>query len=250
MYFKFCRYYKADEKAPGKAETNLTGERNDLSVELKEKPDSQILNVRVYRIVCFILSIICLALLLGIIILYVKYPTVSLVCPEQEKYVPGQAVGKESPLVCSLQQCKAKYPQFKIKEPKCQVCDEGWQGFENVCYYLSQERLNWEDSQKYCQATGGDLAVITNDRVQDFLTQKGNLLYWIGLRYTAQQWTWVTSAVLGKSYWSRDVQGGECGLLVGQYPANHSWTASPCSYVSAYICQTKPKLTLLPAAQG
>lgn len=48
----------------------------------------------------------------------------------------------------------------------CSDCGKGWLRFENTCYFMSQNRLNWQLSREECQRKGGDLAVITNQRVQ------------------------------------------------------------------------------------
>ncbi|XP_062321873.1 natural killer cells antigen CD94 isoform X1 [Osmerus eperlanus] len=220
----------------------------------KDKADLQIHGkVRVYRALCFLLSLICLVLLFVVIILCVKFPTEALVCPEREREGTEETVVKveetrQSPPMCSLQKCKAQHPQFGTPSSPCQPCAEGWLLFEDSCFFLSRERQSWEDSRKYCSARGGDLAVITNDRVQNFLTKEGNLLYWIGLRYKAEQWTWVTSAALTKSYWGGRAPVGDCGLLLGNKSTNQSWNASPCFYSSAYICQTQKRHFPLPAA--
>lgn len=61
-----------------------------------------------------------------------------------------------SPLVCVC----------VCAERLCSNCAKGWLKFENTCYFLSQNRLTWQKSREECQRKGGDLAVITNERVQ------------------------------------------------------------------------------------
>lgn len=116
---------------------------------------------------------------------------------------------------------------------RCQQCPVGWLTFDQQCFYLSTTRLNWDDSQKNCSASGGSLAVIETKKIQvdvmrlsaaalrcdlkdtdnkmpyhrwwshwcselqDFLTKKGNLPYWIGLKQNnAKKWTWYDNTTL------------------------------------------------------
>ncbi len=111
-------------------------------------------------------------------------------------------------------------------EHLCRDCGRGWLRFENTCYFLSKNRLTWQESRKECQRKGGDLAVITNERVQVsksintvklkltevisilmlfnyisflqmYLSKKGNLHYWIGLNHLGEnEWTWINNTVL------------------------------------------------------
>ncbi len=57
-------------------------------------------------------------------------------------------------------------PKCVCAERLCSDCGKGWLRFENTCYFLSQNRLTWQQSRQECQRKGGDLAVITNERVQ------------------------------------------------------------------------------------
>uniref|UniRef100_A0A8C1UPX4 C-type lectin domain-containing protein n=1 Tax=Cyprinus carpio TaxID=7962 RepID=A0A8C1UPX4_CYPCA len=75
-------------------------------------------------------------------------------------------------------------------EHLCTECGKGWLRFENTCYFLSQNRFTWQQSRQECQRLGGDLAVITNERV------KGSLHYWIGLNHLGtNEWTWINNTV-------------------------------------------------------
>lgn len=38
--------------------------------------------------------------------------------------------------------------------------------FKNSCYFMSKERLNWQQSREVCQKKSGDLVVIINEHVQ------------------------------------------------------------------------------------
>ncbi|XP_071029208.1 CD209 antigen-like protein E isoform X2 [Oncorhynchus clarkii lewisi] len=217
----------------------------------KDRPDLQVLgNVGLYRAVCLLLSVICLVLLIIIIILCVKFPSQPQVCHGTEKGIEAKEKGSvtekgidakeerfQSTEVCSLQTCQAQYFQQQSQVPACHMCDEGWLHFESSCYFLSRDRMNWDESRDECKKRGADLAVITNKTVQTFLTKKGNLMYWIGLRQRTRNWVWVNNTALGQSYWSGSNRQGDCGLLTGRDPPERSWSSTSCDQYSFYICQ-------------
>ncbi|XP_070293393.1 CD209 antigen-like protein E [Salvelinus sp. IW2-2015] len=221
MYIKFCRIAGSGGNAKLPHEANAT-----FSVEVKEQQgkDLQVLgNVGLYRAVCLLLSVICLVLLLVIIILCVKFPFQPQVCHGTEKGIEAKEKGE-----CVLK---------KGLIPACHMCDEGWLHFESSCYFLSRDRMNWDESRDECKKRGADLAIITNKPVQTFLTKKGNLMYWIGLRQRTRNWVWVNNTALGQSYWSGSNRQGDCGLLTGKEPPERSWSSASCDQYSFYICQ-------------
>ncbi|KAL0985133.1 hypothetical protein UPYG_G00153290 [Umbra pygmaea] len=249
MYIKFCRYVGSGGHAKLPAEANTK-----LSVELKDKEEQDLKaqgNIGVYRFVCFLLSIICVILLMVITALCVKLQSQSLVCPGTDKSIEVEekvsevkdewSVGAEErppfSKMCSLQKCQATYSQQLSQLFGCNRCENGWQYFENSCYFLSEIRMQWNESRDSCQKRGGELAVITNKRVQTFLTEKGNLMYWIGLRQRNGSWVWVNNTTLGQSYWSETDRHHECGLLVGKDLPEKSWKSSACEIFMFYICQ-------------
>ncbi|XP_071029200.1 CD209 antigen-like protein A isoform X1 [Oncorhynchus clarkii lewisi] len=255
IYAEASRGQPCAKDRPGSGGTaKLPDEANTkLSVEVKEQQDKdlQVLgNVGLYRAVCLLLSVICLVLLIIIIILCVKFPSQPQVCHGTEKGIEAKEKGSvtekgidakeerfQSTEVCSLQTCQAQYFQQQSQVPACHMCDEGWLHFESSCYFLSRDRMNWDESRDECKKRGADLAVITNKTVQTFLTKKGNLMYWIGLRQRTRNWVWVNNTALGQSYWSGSNRQGDCGLLTGRDPPERSWSSTSCDQYSFYICQ-------------
>ncbi|XP_038832584.1 C-type lectin domain family 10 member A-like isoform X1 [Salvelinus namaycush] len=154
-----------------------------------------------------------------------------------EKGIEAKEERFQSTEVCSLKTCQAQYFQQQSQVPACHMCDEGWLHFESSCYFLSRDRMNWDESRDECKKRGADLAIITNKTVQTFLTKKGNLMYWIGLRQRTRNWVWVNNTALGQSYWSGSNRQGDCGLLTGRDPPERSWSSSSCDQYSFYICQ-------------
>ncbi|XP_031708674.1 C-type lectin domain family 4 member E isoform X1 [Anarrhichthys ocellatus] len=196
-------------------------------------------NTRVYRAACLFLTIICLVLLLVIIILSMKLQTGSTVCPERAETT---AVDRGGARNCSYEECLDLFPSTQAQDPSllphlgCRQCADGWLTFGRSCFYLSTFRLSWDESQRNCTARGGALAVVTSRKVQNFLTEKSKMIYWIGLREKGATWTWVDNTVLQESYWAEVPLEGDCGILTkDKSPEN--WIKTPCNSVSYFICQ-------------
>ncbi|KAG7469331.1 hypothetical protein MATL_G00127740 [Megalops atlanticus] len=228
MYIKFCRTYE-------------NGDGNTKWPDQSKKLQGTDLcrRIQVYRGLSMILSILALILLAAVIILSVKLQTRA-VCLEKETVI--QDLKALPPQTCSAAKCRAMYPEKQTKVRACTACDPDWLQFEGSCFYLSREYRTWSDSREECRQKAGDLAVADNEGVQEFLTTKGNLMYWIGLSWDRTKgWVWVNNATVGKSYWSHSVQLGDCGFLTGRDDYRSSWSQSPCTYNAAYICQKEAK---------
>ncbi|XP_072250165.1 C-type lectin domain family 4 member E isoform X2 [Leuresthes tenuis] len=231
MYIKFCRSYVEDKK-------DEVGEKlaSDLSVELDgEKGKQTEGNERLYRAACLLLSVICLILLFVIITLSVKLQTGSPVCSEKEETTPAD---KQIPSpTCSPEQCQDLFPNIHSERISCQQCTKGWLTYGQSCYFLSTFRLPWAESQQNCTTRGGSLAVINSWNVQNFLTRKGNLKYWIGLRERDAAWNWVNNKKLRESYWAEHPNNGDCALLSTDDQPQKNWDRAPCQAATYFICQ-------------
>ncbi|XP_073341467.1 C-type lectin domain family 4 member E isoform X2 [Pagrus major] len=227
MYIKFCRSYGEDKK--DEAGENLSP-GSKLSVKLegeKDKPAEG--NTRLYRAMCIFLTLLCLILLLVVIVLSLKLQTGSTVCP--------QAVGD----TCNYERCQTFFPSVPPHHPapdrRCQQCADGWLTFGRSCFFLSTFRLNWDESQRNCSASGGSLAVISSQSLQNFLTKEGKLQYWIGLRQNSSTWTWVNNTALQQSFWTGARSRGDCGVLSSGSPPEKNWVTAPCHTYTYFICQ-------------
>lgn len=228
MYVKFCNFGTyADEKALAASKQQASPANADIYRK-----------VILYRRLSAVLLLLCVLLLAVLLALAVKLSEAKAnkECPTS--IVDVERTGAE---VCTRQLCEAIYPRELVQEQNGQACSEcgrGWLKFEDSCYILSQTRLNWLESREHCKTLGGDLVVISNERVQRFLTQKGLMMYWIGLRRSEpQQWTWIDNTLLTNSYWSDNLQQGDCVFLNGGSKPRKNWYSNPCSAVSQYICQ-------------
>ncbi|XP_059195223.1 early activation antigen CD69 [Centropristis striata] len=237
MYIKFWRSYGEDKKDEANGKLS-----SDLSVELEGEKGKQSEvntfsgkqtegNIRLYRAVCLFLTIICLILLLVVIVLSTK------LCTEREETAPAER--KPSPFAptCSQEECQALFPNIQPQHLGCRQCANGWLTFGTSCFYLSTFRLSWDESQRNCSSRGGALAVVSNKRVQSFLTTKGKMQYWIGLRQKGAKWSWVNNAVLQESFWADPTSEGNCGVLDTESPPEKNWDRASCELSSYFICQ-------------
>ncbi|XP_026173335.1 early activation antigen CD69 isoform X3 [Mastacembelus armatus] len=235
MYIRFCRIYGEDKKDEAKETLS-----SKLSVELEgEKGKQAEGNVRLYRVGCFFLTLLCLILLLVVIVLGVKLQTGFTVCPDRLKTAtaaPGRHIPSITP-ACSYEQCQAHFDNIQPRHFGCRQCADGWLTFGRSCFYLSTFRLSWEESQKNCSSRGGSLAVITSQKVQNFLTKMGKVKYWIGLRNKGASWTWVNNTALQESFWAEELSPGDCGILCGKSPPEKNWITASCESYSYFICQ-------------
>ncbi|KAM9723982.1 killer cell lectin-like receptor subfamily B member 1A isoform 1-T1 [Menidia menidia] len=191
-------------------------------------------NARLYRAACLLLTVICVVLLLIIIALSVKLQTGSAVCSkDEETKTTGRLI---PPPTCSPEQCQDLFPDIHSKRPGCQQCAKGWLTYGRSCYFLSTFRLTWTESQQNCSSRGGSLAVISNQNIQNFLTRKGNMKYWIGLRHTGAAWTWVNNNALQDSYWLEHPRS-DCAYLDTDQPPEENWRTAACQAATYFVCQ-------------
>ncbi|XP_027003715.2 CD209 antigen-like protein 2 [Tachysurus fulvidraco] len=213
MYIKFSNFGPyADVKVP--ADSN-----DELITDVYRR-------VRLYKRISAVFIIFSLFLLAVVLSLAMK---LNMKCPEIAE--PN----------CEL--CQTKCPPLKgIRESQCSECEEEWEMFENSCYFFSDERRKWQESRDVCQKLGGDLVVIDNERVQKFLTEDRNIMYWIGFHYSEdQKWMWINNGTTTRSFWSNgqpkpDVQGS-CALLNGGPSDLNNWLSNSCNVISQYICK-------------
>ncbi|XP_037532168.1 early activation antigen CD69 [Nematolebias whitei] len=206
MYIKFCRWDvedKKDENLSAKLSVELEGE-NGKWTEGKE---------RLYRFGCLLLTVLCFLLLLVVVFLSMKLQSGSPSCPTQ--------------------MCQKMQNNYL----NSQQCSKGWIPFGKSCFFLSTTRLTWDESQKNCSSSGGSLAVVTTRSVQNFLTDYGNVKYWIGLRHDNNAWNWVDNKQLEQSFWAKSTQNGDCALLSSEDPVETNWDRASCWAATYFICQ-------------
>ncbi|CAL8257466.1 unnamed protein product [Boreogadus saida] len=204
---------------------------------------------------CIVLGVICLAELIIIFILNGKTAPTP-VCPGPRlQRGPVDSWSLRSPCFKNTNTPTAKFSETGTESgttagpssspdvsedvrqaPDSDRCpDDSWVFFEESCFYRSKERKSWDQGRIFCQRLTGDLAVISNKRIQNSLAQQ--VPHWIGLQYKTS-WKWVDNRTPYKG--SNLPTGTEelCALLASKPPGEQANFQSARCPVSAYfICQ-------------
>uniref|UniRef100_A0A673GTQ3 C-type lectin domain family 4 member E-like n=1 Tax=Sinocyclocheilus rhinocerous TaxID=307959 RepID=A0A673GTQ3_9TELE len=164
-----------------------------------------------------------------------------------------QAVKKEKSelekerLACICATPAAQTTQVPTKSP----CPEDWKHFNGSCYYVSEYRRSWSDSQAYCKRQGGHLAIILTAEEQTFIW---NLLprgywnaYWFGIsdEKVEEDWYWVDGTKLVGGFWEDGEPNNhineDCGYMIKtdvlSRVAIKSWYDAPCYMSLPWICE-------------
>ncbi|KFQ28681.1 C-type lectin domain family 4 member D, partial [Mesitornis unicolor] len=102
-------------------------------------------------------------------------------------------------------------------------CPNGWKRLQGKCYYLSDDKMSWAESEQNCTGMGSHLAVINSKAEQEFLFNLAKGLfanayetkYYIGLTASKNgQWQWVDETPYEKAatFW----KPGEPNLLFAE----------------------------------
>ncbi|KAM9712648.1 macrophage mannose receptor 1 isoform 1-T1 [Menidia menidia] len=135
-------------------------------------------------------------------------------------------------------------------------CAPGWLGFHGKCYkFISEEgKLDWKEARTRCHNEGGNLASVTSEKEQSFLTMQ--MLYysedfWIGMNDVNWEMHFVWTDGRGVSYtnWAKGqpTSGREsyltneefdCVVMEGSTTAQKGqWKVEDCSSKSGFICK-------------
>ncbi|XP_063148871.1 C-type lectin domain family 2 member D-like [Candoia aspera] len=144
-------------------------------------------------------------------------------------------------LVVMHHNLKVKIDECKLhlaaSEHRRRPCPPDWVGYQNKCYYCSNEEGNWTAAQDFCTLYNASLAVIGKEEMKFVLRYKGSAPHWIGLKLdTNQSWKWIngkdsTLEVRGK--------GGACAFLNDDATAS----SSRCRTAHHWICSKPDELT-------
>uniref|UniRef100_A0A8C2GGZ1 Zgc:174904 n=1 Tax=Cyprinus carpio TaxID=7962 RepID=A0A8C2GGZ1_CYPCA len=135
--------------------------------------------------------------------------------------------------------------------PTKSPCPEDWKHFDGSCYYVSEYRRSWSDSQTYCKRQGGHLAIILTAEEQTFIW---NLLprgywnaYWFGIsdEKVEDDWYWVDGTKLVGGFWEDGEPNNhineDCGYMIKtdvlSRVAIKSWYDAPCHMSLPWICE-------------
>ncbi|XP_074873379.1 C-type lectin domain family 2 member A-like isoform X3 [Carettochelys insculpta] len=140
----------------------------------------------------------------------------------------------------------AKPPSAAPGPPAVPCCPDSWIGYQQKCYYFSEEEGNWTYSRNHCSALGASLAGI--DTLQDLaflLRHKGTCDHWVGLRREWNQpWKWANGTEF--DHWFAIRGGGDCAYLNDKDRVRSSRCYSErrwvCSKPAGYTMGTDPAL--------
>uniref|UniRef100_A0A8C4Y7I4 C-type lectin domain-containing protein n=1 Tax=Gopherus evgoodei TaxID=1825980 RepID=A0A8C4Y7I4_9SAUR len=94
--------------------------------------------------------------------------------------------------------CSVDLFLYSVEHARCEYCPFGWVLHERKCYYFSEKKKTWSDSEKYCGSQTASLAVIDSEeeKVRKQLVHTSNGVNWPGFTKENNRWIWVTEDVL------------------------------------------------------
>ncbi|XP_041867741.1 hepatic lectin-like [Melanotaenia boesemani] len=139
-------------------------------------------------------------------------------------------------------------------------CPANWHLFDNSCYLISEDGMNWHQSKEHCQNQEGHLAIILTPEEQTFLWDllpRGHWnSFWFGITdgETEDVWKWVDGSPVVGGFWEVGEPNNhineDCGYIVKtevlERVAIRSWYDAPCSMYLPFICEKKVDLAAGP----
>ncbi|KAK9527130.1 hypothetical protein VZT92_015788 [Zoarces viviparus] len=208
---------------------------------------------RPLRVAAYCLGLLCLLLITGIILLSIRYNSVTLE-KDQLSNDYSRLQGKVSDISFKHSELQSSYQtlsenhsqlqeEVKTLEGKIEKkwCPEGWRRFGCSCYFKSNERKTWQGSRDDCQQKGADLVVINNKEEHTFVLEMNmDGDSWIGLqarkmwnhtRYSWQwEWEWVDRSPQTDTFWAtglpdydRNNEAATCCNQQGQWTESNSY---------------------------
>ncbi|XP_051576549.1 CD209 antigen-like protein E isoform X1 [Myxocyprinus asiaticus] len=139
---------------------------------------------------------------------------------------------------------------------QCRPCPETWMHMEGMCYFFSEDKLDWEHSKESCASMGGHLTILhsyeQHHTLESVARQRGGPDYhfWIGLSDTETEgvWKWVDNTVVNRTFWnewhkepnnhqSGGIHGEDCAVLDSH---SKTWFDVPCDFNYKRICEMDP----------
>ncbi|XP_062051190.1 C-type lectin domain family 12 member A [Lepus europaeus] len=156
---------------------------------------------RVWRQTTWTLSLLCLLLLVGLVVLGIMfYLTLKI---EMGKLNKLQNIEEELQRNVSVQLLNNRNSSEKIRslsialqnvatqlcrelcrkdpEHKCKPCPESWIWHKDRCYLLSDYYLTWQESDMFCSAQNASLLTMRSESELEFIKSKNLFDYWLGL---------------------------------------------------------------------
>ncbi|XP_030605576.1 C-type lectin domain family 4 member E-like [Archocentrus centrarchus] len=177
---------------------------------------------------------------------------------------PGASPDTSSSSVLGLKSMQKRYIQLcedysalgqscskTVKQ--CRECPEGWLHVGNLCYYFSNDKLDWMKSRDSCEKMGSHLTILHTKEQHDALEKEARRIggfdyhFWIGLSDSEKEgdWRWVDNTTLEYKYWDQlssepdnhhtgGEHGEDCATLDSH---SKTWFDVPCDHIYKRICQ-------------
>ncbi|CAG0886628.1 unnamed protein product [Darwinula stevensoni] len=140
--------------------------------------------------------------------------------------------------------------RFKLSYMTASRCDEGWEEFDQYCYYFSENQKNFADARSYCLSNGADLASIHSRSEQIFMQEnakRASLL--IGAKTTGEglyvdPWNFEFIDGTPEDYhnvwegvnpWILGDEEGECGIIM----LPDKWQNRDCREKRLILCASQ-----------
>ncbi|XP_069825905.1 perlucin-like protein [Dendropsophus ebraccatus] len=127
-------------------------------------------------------------------------------------------------------------------EITCTPCPDGWNMIGCSCYYVSEEKTNWDDARDKCYNMNAVLVMVKDKTEMDILNKlhKMDRRYWIGLRRDPEKnetWKWLDGTQISFNNWYYEQPDNyqnneECGES-----QDGSWNDIHCTDKLYYICK-------------
>ncbi|KAI8513913.1 hypothetical protein Bbelb_082370 [Branchiostoma belcheri] len=141
-------------------------------------------------------------------------------------------------------------------------CQSGWSEYNNYCYKLFTDKVDWSTANRKCRQHGANLASVTSADENNFVTRLisnaplgfiRHLVYF-GLKLTGGGWEWTDGSPVSYTNWApgepgRNLWGktGDCANMYSKDDSNMwirakgkkgQWNDHKCSWELPYVCKT------------
>ncbi|GFO07949.1 mannose receptor, c type 1a [Plakobranchus ocellatus] len=145
-------------------------------------------------------------------------------------------------------------------------CTPGWKDTPSgeVCVKIFNDPTkNWFNARRACQKAGGDLAIIRDDTMNNFIkeqvvsndvcawtglhTKPGEgKWYWLDEHRTPTYTDWVPNSFLNSTFWKIFSRLEKCACVTQSDLVRSAWYNRPCPMSMSYICEKPTEMTCDP----